>query len=830
MRSCPGSSMSKKSKSAAKHSRRRTYVVSRHGRHRFQSGIITAALMQRGLSMAVALELSTTARAEVGDRDEVSAAEIEAIIERLLTERGLSAAEEPRDSDEPRVRGPFGVLPFSRGVQLRKLVRVGVDATLAFALTNDLAQWIDSQSDPVIEQRALEAEAARRLREAGFDSAAGRYELIGWVRHADRPVLLFIGGATGTGKSTIATELAAQVGIRMMTGTDLIRETMRTVLSPHVVPGLHDHSFTAMRDVGQVLTNPRERVLLGFHQQAAQVGVGIRAVVRRALTEGMHLIVEGTHLVPPFRQYLPPGAEAHVAGMVLSIPDERTHRARFPQRGTARPGRPPEPYLEAFQAVRWIHDELVQAADDEGEIVVHTNSADRSFTSVCNYLAEVLPVSRARPVDERADAPPTLLLILDGLADEPNVALDGQTPLGAAHTPTLSTLTASGALGQVHVGDGITAPGTDEGIGALIASPTQVLRPIGRGLLEALGAGIPMPPAGILFRGNMATVQDDGLLADRRAGRIRAGVADLVGELRDVPLSGGITGFIYPGHEHRVVVVLKGRGLSAAVSPTDPGTNSPVQTIRRCQATDGSAAAIRTAIALEELLARAHRHLAGHPHTRAREQAGKHPANCVITRGAADVGQLPSRPPDHAAVAMVSGCATAIGLARAYGYTPATSARMTGNLDTDLDLKFDTVGRLLADHNLVVLHIKGTDIAAHDQKPLEKRDFITDVDAALGRFLQGRIGTRVAVTADHGTSSVTGSHMVGPVPLLLSTWSGFGEASRFDEEAAANGVLGDLSAPEFATLLRAPDQSLGPIDDRDPETEEADGRLDTAET
>jgi 2,3-bisphosphoglycerate-independent phosphoglycerate mutase len=131
----------------------------------------------------------------------------------------------------------------------------------------------------------------------------------------------------------------------------------------------------------------------------------------------------------------------------------------------------------------------------------------------------------------------------------------------------------------------------------------------------------------------------------------------------------------------------------------------------------------------------------------------------------------------------------------------------TGNLDTDVDAKFSAAAELLADREFVAIHIKGTDIAAHDRRPLEKRDFISRIDKALGRFLRENQevteGLRIVVSADHGTSCITGNHIPVPVPLLVATWAveGEGEPASFDEESAGLGALGLLQPGQLSDVL-----------------------------
>lgn len=797
--------------------KRRPLVLSRHGRFRFQGGIVTANLLQRGLTMVQAMLVSKELRARIQGRDEITSDELEAIVAQLARDRlGLVLGPEPHapGAVPVRMRGEDGVLPFSRGTAVRWLVSAGLGPEDAFAVAGQVERWVQGLGRPEVEQGEVDAEAARLLQVSFGPDAARRYRLSGWVRATSRPLILFIGGATGTGKSTLATDLAFRLGIRLVTSTDMVRETMRTVLAPEVVPGLHDHSFRGIVEGGQVLSNPRERVLAGFRQQAAQVAVGIRAVVRRALREGKHMIVEGTHLLPPFDHYLPDDADCSWAGVLLAVPDEREHQRRFVHRGRKAPGRDARTYLDAFQSVRWIHDDLLHLAEENEQVVLAALEPQEGLRATIDLLSRALPVDGVGNVDDvgtdsirtpREAGPRTLLLVLDGLSDEPNPLLGGETPLAAARPPWLRGLAGTGAQGTIRTGGDDGLPETDRGMRALLGAP-EAQQPIGRGLLEALGIGAPLPRSAVVFRGNLATLGTDGAIIDRRAGRIRDGVTELLAGLRDVPLAGGLRGSVLPAHEHRVLVVVRGTGLSDAVSDTDPGSHAPVQRALPCRALQPGPEASRTAEAVEELLAIAARHLRRHALCADRLAQGLHPPNALLVRGAASTDTLPRNRDGRGRGAMVAACPTALGVARACGLDPSTSPKFTGNLDTDLGAKFEAASRLLGHYDFVVVHIKGTDIAAHDRRPLEKRDFLVRVDQALGRFLQEQAptGLRVVVAADHGTSSRTGDHLPDPVPLLLATWDGApAEAADFTEASAALGALGALGPGDLRALLDA---------------------------
>lgn len=775
-----------------KKNRKRTVVVDSEGTWRFQTGMVTAALIARGVPKDEAYATSARLRDELRSTEEITSTDLEARIDTLARELGYG--------------GPAPHVP--RDKLLRFAITAGLSPTDAINISQEVASRLAAGADGVDADGLF----ARSLRERFGERPARRFDLTTSIRRSDRPVVILIGGATGSGKSTLAAELSFRLGITHVTSTDMVREAMRSVLSREVVPGLHDHSFRGIALGGEALSDPRERVLAGYRQQADQVAVGVRALVRRAAREGKPILIEGVHLRPPFHRYVPAGLRVVSAGLLLAVPGKKRHRQRFPDRARRAPSRASEDYLDSFQAVRWIQEDLLAEADAHDAVVVVSRRFDDALDQTIDVLTSTLDFGSSAPAPRREGRlePNTLFLILDGLPDQPNPALGGLTPLAAADTPTLGLLAAEGGQGLVRTGeiDG-PPPETDEGLMALLGGRERRPSRLGRGLLEALGLGMPLPRDAVVFRGNLATMSPGGELVDRRAGRIREGTSDLLAGLRSVALADGIRGSIQPAQEHRVVVMLQGPGLSSAVSDTDPGSMALDQRKLPATAMDDEPGAARTAAALEELLGRAAEHLGSHPLNAERVARGLPAANCIITRGACSTDMLPVPKLSPVRAAMVAGCSTARGVARALGLQPVRATGMTANLDTDLDAKFDAALALLADRGLVAVHFKGTDIAAHDQRPLEKRDFITRVDAALGRMLRGSPsiaeGLRIVLASDHGTDSRTGDHLPDPVPVLVARWSAeldeLGESADFDEESATGGALGLLEPGDLHELL-----------------------------
>src|SRR5829696_9323180 len=142
----------------------------------------------------------------------------------------------------------------------------------------------------------------------------------------DLPIILLVGGATGTGKSTVATEVAHRLGITRVTSTDFVRQTMRAFFSQEFMPSIHYSSFEAadgLREPEQA----EDPVISGFMEQTRNVMVGVRASIERALEEGWSMVLEGVHLVPGMVPEPSPGAL--VAHAVIAIDNEDVHSQHF---------------------------------------------------------------------------------------------------------------------------------------------------------------------------------------------------------------------------------------------------------------------------------------------------------------------------------------------------------------------------------------------------------------------------------------------------------------------------------------------------------------------
>jgi 2-phosphoglycerate kinase len=280
-------------------------------------------------------------------------------------------------------------LPYSRGLMARALMAVGVAPDRAYALARRVGDDLSARGSDVVELDRLQEHAIESLGEVEGREALRQLRRYQELRELDLPIVILVGGATGTGKSTVATEIAYRLGITRVTSTDFIRQTMRAFFSHEFMPSIHYSSFEA----GLAVPDADDPLIAGFLEQSRQVMVGARASIDRALEEGWSMVLEGVHLIPGLQPL--PLDRALVTDCVLRISDETAHAQHFFTR-EAGEQRPMSKYLDRFQEIRRIQDWIVARAERTGVAVIENESAQRATGSVGELV-----LSAAERVRER---------------------------------------------------------------------------------------------------------------------------------------------------------------------------------------------------------------------------------------------------------------------------------------------------------------------------------------------------------------------------------------------------------------------------------------------
>jgi 2-phosphoglycerate kinase len=274
--------------------------------------------------------------------------------------------------------------PFSKGLMARALIRAGVVPSRAYEIAllieKDLSE---RRADEVTLERVQEL-ALTVLGDEDAGKAIDRLRRYQELEEVDMPIVVLVGGATGTGKSTIATEVAYRLGITRVTSTDFVRQTMRALFSAELMPTIHHSSFDAGTPLHSAEEEEVDPLIHGFLDQTRHVLVGVKANIDRALEEGWSMVLEGVHLVPGM---LPPIENALVVQCVISIENEETHASHFWIRDLASDGmRSLDKYLERLSDIRYLQDYIVDRARGHGVPVIDNRRREESIAAVMELV------------------------------------------------------------------------------------------------------------------------------------------------------------------------------------------------------------------------------------------------------------------------------------------------------------------------------------------------------------------------------------------------------------------------------------------------------------
>ena len=277
-----------------------------------------------------------------------------------------------------------GEEPYSKGLMARALMRVGVSAVRAYEVARRIEQDLISRQRDSIDLDRVGELAEDVLGENEGQEAVRDLRRYGDLAELDLPIIVLIGGATGTGKSTVATEVAYRLGVTRVTSTDFVRQTLRAFFSPEFMPSIHYSSFEAGRSLRSAEAEEVDPLLHGFLDQTRNVLVGVNAAIERSLAEGWSTVLEGVHLVPGMTA---PIADALVVQCVLAIQSEDAHASHFWIRDIASEGaRALDKYLDHLGDIRYLQDYIVERAQREDVPVIWNQEREGATSAVLELV------------------------------------------------------------------------------------------------------------------------------------------------------------------------------------------------------------------------------------------------------------------------------------------------------------------------------------------------------------------------------------------------------------------------------------------------------------
>jgi len=395
-------------------------------------------------------------------------------------------------------------------------------------------------------------------------------------------------------------------------------------------------------------------------------------------------------------------------------------------------------------------------------------------------------------------------VLLDGCADRPDRRLNYTTPLQAAFTPNLDIISSSSRLGSVvTVGEGI-APESDIAVFSMLGYSFEGRYP-GRGVIEAVGAGLEFRDGWLALRANFASCSGTAIV-DRRAGRNLTDheARKLAEEVNGIKLKDAEFRFVSTVGYRGVLVIMSDVPLSAEISNTDPAYTRVGGFGAAVSVKEGERVALsvpltedprakRAASLVNEFTAKAAKVLSSSRVNKDRVSRGKLPANCVLLRDAGD--HLPKVQPFEqkygmAGTALVD-MPVEVGIAKLLGMKIVETGERS-----DVRSKGEVFVREIAEGRVVYAHMKGPDEFGHDGDPVGKKKSIERIDSDFFSLVSEKLrDARIVVSCDHSTPCSLMMHSPDPVPLLVSQTSNR-DSMRFTEKNSRHGSLGRLVGRE----------------------------------
>lgn len=367
-----------------------------------------------------------------------------------------------------------------------------------------------------------------------------------------------------------------------------------------------------------------------------------------------------------------------------------------------------------------------------------------------------------------------ILVLVDGLGGVPHPELNGKTPLQYSNTPCMDELAGLGSIGLMDsVAPGMTCDSDVAHLGLLGYDPF-VGR--GRGSFETMGGGLDLEAGDIGFKCVFSWMNNVTGIVERR--KSDSGFSEWGKELSN-QLTGlfiyGIKVTVKYTREHRCVIRLRGPGLSDEITGTDPLKDGMV--LLRCTPTEShiqDSKALFTCRVVEELSRRLRNTLCENIVLRERHLSGKPSCNVILFRGAAKRVEFePFQKRYGLKPIMIAPTEVIRGLGIALGFSQVCPVAATGDYDSDLLCKADALFNVIEGFDFGFIHIKQVDKAGHDKDVWQQVEWLQRVDILIRHLVDlfSTSGSVLAVTGDHSTSCITGSHSHEPVPLLIYKFS-----------------------------------------------------------
>ncbi len=365
----------------------------------FFRGILVQSLVNAGVAFEDASEVAQTVRDNLKDIAEITSRDVR---ERVAAEVERKLGREARDAYEnkPQVKSDIIVHTSSRsevfsvGILTHSLEACAIEPEMAMEGARNVYNTLINSGHREIDHKSLRSIIYRCLSRHFSEKVANRYLSQRRFEESGKPLILLIGGVTGSGKSTISSELAYRLGIAGMQSTDIMREIIRSYLPSQVVPTLMYSSFEAWRGLPSPRNSQKEQlenpVVTGFLSQLHKMKPALEATVARALKEEQDIILEGVHVVPTLLECKEAKDKAIVVPIMLATMKKDLLKQHLKKRGRETAGRKAPRYLDNLDDIWELQSYLLNEADVAGIPIIHSPNIEKTIREVLNVVSDTI--------------------------------------------------------------------------------------------------------------------------------------------------------------------------------------------------------------------------------------------------------------------------------------------------------------------------------------------------------------------------------------------------------------------------------------------------------
>ncbi len=283
-------------------------------------------------------------------------------------------------------------LPFSIHVLASSLTTIGIKFNNAYDIASQVRGRLKKKKQKKINRDQLRYIVASELEKKLGKNISQRYLKFRKIMGLEKPLIILLGGSTGSGKSTVSVEMAQRLDITSMLTTDIVREIMRSLFSNDILPMIHTSSYLAFEKFWVPVQESKNQKIIAFREQALRVNSGVKSIIRRSIVEKTSLIINGVHILPELIDEADfPGA--NIIKAFIYVEDEKEHKNRFYMRGRSTEDRAADKYLKNLDAIRMIQKYIIDGAKKRNYPCFDNMNSVKTTKKVVNTIINKIPVN-----------------------------------------------------------------------------------------------------------------------------------------------------------------------------------------------------------------------------------------------------------------------------------------------------------------------------------------------------------------------------------------------------------------------------------------------------